>query len=98
MLPSPMNPMRAMRFFPDLRESLKRLDQISNQVGARGCVWNPGERHAVAGDHRLRVRNERIDGLLGPNNAATLQCGRVAEVRNLARLAVEHAMQVRPNA
>src|SRR4051812_45984296 len=98
MLPSPMNPMRAMRSSLILRESLKRLDQISNQVGARGCVWNPGERHAVAGDHRLRVRDERIDRLLRPHDAAALQCRRIAKVGSLPGLAAEHAMQVRANA
>src|SRR4051794_12538951 len=98
MLPSPMNPMRAMRSSLTLRESLKRLDQISNQVGARRRIRNSREWHPVARDDRLRVCNKRLDRLLRPDDAAALQCGRIAKVGSLPRLAPEHAVQVRPDA
>src|ERR1043165_718349 len=93
MLPSPMNPMRAMRSSLALRESLKRLDQISNQVGARGCLRDTGERHAVARHDALWVPDEGVDCLLGPDDAAALQSGRIAEV-GFPGLAAEHAMQI----
>src|SRR5438270_13713253 len=104
MLPSPMNPIRAMEdsLFvarleynesrdisekrPDFAtrsiratgDSLKRLDQISNQVGARGRVGHAGEWHAVARDHRLRLGDELVERLLAPRDAAALQRRRIA--------------------
>src|SRR4051794_9307126 len=117
MLPSPMNPIRAMGILsdvtriseakpegayppgdtpPDVAEftvgrafgatrwlirlrSLKRLDQISNQVRARGRVGHSGERHAVAGHDRLRIGDELVERLLAPGDAAPLQRRRIAE-------------------
>src|SRR3954465_11679724 len=98
MLPRPMNPMRAMRSSLILRESLKRLDQISNQVRARGRVGNAGKRHAVARDHGFRIGNEGIDRLLGPDDAAALERRRIAEIAALPCLAAEHAMKIGANA
>ena len=52
----------------------------------------------LPGTYLLRVGEERIERLNRPGDAAALHRRRVAEVRHLASLAVENAVQARPDA
>src|ERR1043166_5335246 len=94
-----MNPIRAMLFSAALvSASLKRLDQICNQVGTGRRVRDARIGHAISRHGRLRVGNERIDARLVPGDAAALERGRIAKVRALPGLAPEHAVKARADA
>jgi hypothetical protein len=84
------SPMRASRGL------FRRFQQIGDQVGARVGVRHPRIGHAIGGHHLLRIGDEGIEGLRRPADAAAPDRGRVAEIRQLAGLALEHAMEARP--
>src|SRR5579863_4152940 len=99
-MPSPrIVPVKAGRDDIDKTEPvlLRRLLQVSDEIGAVAGARQAGIGHAVGGDKGLRVGEILVERLCRPAHAAAFHRGRIAEIPELAGLAREQPMQTRPH-
>src|SRR5262249_17935707 len=79
------------------RQLLEYLQHINDKVGAVALVGHTVVGHSIRRHHLLGIGEEFVHSLGRPDDAATLQCRRVAKIVTLARASPEASVETGPH-
>src|SRR5439155_141033 len=80
-----------------MKGSMQRRE-IRHDVGAGRGVGLPGVRHVISGHQLLRIGDVAVEALCVPDDIRLPERAAIVEARDRARLAPDHAVQVRADA